>query len=285
MISQDMHLIKLHTSIKWKWIRVGIISLFLISTGCSELPGTNEDTELISIEKGLRFTVMETHDQRHQVNVPVEPFIQLQLETKGVFSCLGYGLVSNLSSSQSDLMVEILGVEKPDGLCLTAVGPAVNRFQLDVIPGEYKLAFRHNGTTRPYQLMVTDSSLQVSGEASFITPDIKTFWRYPEQSFAYLCHSTSDTRWMCEEFKQMLNDSLEILPFTFPDYGTKPFPGVGKTYDIASYYRYSEESVFQEAGEMLEAYTDSVVSQQDGAYLSIISWKNQGFRSWTNVEE
>lgn len=28
---------------------------------------------------------------------------------------------------------------------------------------------------------------------------------------------------------------------------------------------------------MLEAYADSVVSQQGGAYLSIINWKNRGF--------
>lgn len=266
-------------------IQIWILGLLLTTAGCNELSGTNKDTALIPIENGIHFTVKETHDQSHEINAPVEPFIQLYLKTKDIYSCLGYRLVSKLSNSQSNLLVEVKGVAKPNGLCPAALGPAANAFHLEVAPGKYKLIFKYLGTTYPFQLMVTSSSLQVSEGGSFIAPVIETFWRYPEQSFAYLCHSTPDTRWMCENFEQMLKDSLDITPFTFPDYGTKPYPKAGKNYDVASYYRYRKKSVFLEIGKMLESYADSVVSREEGAYLSVLSWKKQGFRSWTDVGE
>lgn len=274
----------------WFWLKISAVGVLLILTGCNDLISEEGDPRekdrLILIEEGISFTVKETHDQSDKVNAPVEPYVQLEIITKDIFNCLGYRIVSDLSRNQSNIHVDIEGVKEPGGLCPAALGPAANAFALDLSPGEYELIFEYNGTTYPFQLTVSDSSLQVSNEtSSFVTSDIETFWRYPEQSFAFLCQSTSDTRWMCEDYEQILNDSLEVSSFTFPDHGTKPYPTTDDHYNITTYYHYSEEPVFLKAGQMLEAYADSVVSQEEGAYLSVINWKNQGFRSWTDVGE
>ncbi len=260
--------------------------MVLLITGCNDLTGSEEDySDLLPIEQGIEFSVQEAHDQSSQMNAPVEPFIQLSMDTKDIYNCMNYRIDSKLTSTSSGQRIDINGVQD-QGVCLTALGPAQNDFALDLQPGDYNLTFKYQQASYNYTLTVTESSLQISGDSnSFVQPKIETFWRYPENSFTYLCSSTEDTRWMCEEFEQVLNDSLDISSFTFPDQGTKPYPSVGQQYDIASYYDYPEETIFQEAGEMLEAYSDTVVSEYEGAYLSVISWKNQGFRSWTDSGE
>lgn len=258
----------------------------LLITGCNDLTGSEEDySDLLPIEQGIEFSVQEAHDQSSQMNAPVEPFIQLSMDTKDIYNCMNYRIDSKLTSTSSGQLVDINGVQN-QGVCLTALGPAQNDFALDLQPSDYTLTFKYQRTSYNYTLTVTESSLQITGDSnSFVQPKIETFWRYPENSFAYLCKSTQDTRWMCTDFEQILNDSLDISSFEFPGEGTIPYPTEENVYDIANYYNYPEEQVFQKAGNMLEAYSDSVVSQQEGAYLSVINWKNQGFRSWTDTGE
>ncbi|MDZ7657980.1 hypothetical protein [Fodinibius sp.] len=271
-----------------QWIKYSfyLAGMLLLVAGCNDLTGSEEDKrDLLPIKKGIEFSVQETHDQSSQTNAPVKPFIQLSMDTKDIYNCMNYRIDSKLNSTSSGQLIDIYGVQD-QGVCLTALGPAQNEYALDLQPGDYDLTFSHRGNSYNYNLKITNSSLHITGDKhSFVSPKTETFWRYPENSFTYLCSSTDDTRWMCEEFEQMLNDSLDISSFTFPDYGTKPYPSVGDQYDIATYYKYPEEPVFQKAGEMLEGYSDSVVSQYEGAYLSVINWKNQGFRSWTGTGE
>lgn len=269
-----------------KSLRMGswVIGL-LLAAGCSDLAMENEEADLTLLEKGVNFKVWETHDQSHHMNASVEPYIRLDMKTEEIYPCLNYRLVSELSQKTSGFDIDIYGVDE-SGVCLTALGPATNGFPLEASPGEYTLTFNHWGDSYRYQLTVTDSALKVKQSSpSFVEPQMNLFWRYPENSFTYLCRSVPENRWMCEEFEQMLTDSLEIDSFTFPDFGTQPYPSDEEHYDIARYYHFPEESVFLEAGQMLESYADSVLTEEDEALLSVISWKNQGFRSWTDVGE
>lgn len=269
----------------WPDLSILLGTILLIAAGCNNLSGPEDESDLLSIDEGITFSVVETHDQANAMNTPVEPHVELQMKTEDIYTCMNYRIVSELSSTSSDKQIIIDGV-KDQTVCLTALGPAQNEFTLNVKPGTYDLSFSYQRQRYSYQLAVDESSLQVTGDtSSFVSPELETFLRYPEHSFAFLCQSTEDTRWMCNDFEQMLNDSLNISSFKFPDEGTIPYPTIEDDYDIASYYDYPEESVFQKAGDMLEAYSDSVVSQQEGAYLSVINWKNQGFRSWTDAGE
>lgn len=262
-----------------------IFGLLLIQMACSDLTQTEEDSDLLSIDEGITFSVVETHDQANAINTPVEPHVELQMKTNDIYPCINYRIVSDISQTSTEKNVTIDGVKDP-GVCLTALGPAQNEFKLNIEPGKYDLTFFYKMQLFDYQLTVEESSIKVTGDGgSFVSSETETFWRYPENSFTFLCRSTQDTRWMCEDFEHMLNDSLRVTSFEFPDEGTVPYPTESEQYDIANYYSYPEESVFQKAGEMLEAYSDSVVIQQEGAYLSVISWKNQGFRSWTDTGE
>lgn len=247
----------------------------------------NPDADLIPLENGINFSVKEVHDQSDLLNKAVEPFIELELKTKSFFPSGGHRIVSELSRGDSGLSVTISGIKKPGGPATGALAPAVERFPLDLKPGNYRLNFIYEGI-HTFGLAVTDSSLIVSdNDTSFATPEIRVFWRFPEQTFAYLCRSTAEARRFCREFEQILNDSLDITSFSFPDFGTIPYPAKGEKsdIDIATYYRFSDETIFDNAGRMLNAYADTVLGSRDDALLWIINWKNRGIRSWTDVGE
>jgi hypothetical protein len=262
------------------------------TSGCNEIKthengtetGQNSKSNLIPIKKGITFTVKEAYDPGPVFNTPVKPFIQLEMQTGDIFPCLGYAIVSELNRKKSNIQINIHGVEKPHGACLSALGPAMYSFPLNLKPGRYDLNFHYNNEHNAFHLIVTDSSLKISGKnSSFATSKTNVFWRYPKKSFAYACLPTTkrDTRWKCEEFEKMLNDSLDITPFTFPNYGTIPYPTT-KVFEMVTYYHYPNEKVFGKAGNMLSAYADTAVNAKGDTYLKVINWKDKVYWSSDN---
>src|SRR5699024_2185230 len=61
---------------------------------------------------------------------------------------------------------------------------------------------------------------------------------------------------------------------TFPDYGIKHYPKVGKRYSHVTYYVYQDEKAFEQIGTVLNAYADSTnIGDSDAVYLSVKNWK------------
>src|SRR5699024_2528717 len=189
---------------------------------------------------------------------------------KKAFPCLGYQISTTMHRSGTEFDIRISGVKKPHGLCLAALGPATAEYKLDVKPGEYRINFSYHNTEH-IQLTVTDSSLAVRApQTHVIDPQTTTFWRYPERSFAYMCRSDRpEAKERCDELEQTLKRSFNLNAFSFPDYGIKPYPKVGKQYSHVTYYGYQEETAFEQMGTVLNAYADSTnIGDSDAVYLS-----------------
>src|SRR5699024_2395926 len=65
---------------------------------------------------------------------------------KKAFPCLGYQISTTMYRSGTEFDIKILGVKKPHGLCLAALGPATAGYKLDVKPGEYRINFSYHNT-------------------------------------------------------------------------------------------------------------------------------------------
>jgi len=48
----------------------------------------------------------------------------------------------------------------------------------------------------------------------------------------------------------------------------------------ARYFRYGSEADFDRAGELLEEFTRTVISGQQGVTIWMVNWRNRAFRSW-----
>lgn len=181
------------------------------------------------------------------------------------------------------ISIDLLGISVPE-VCLTAFGPARSTSYLNISIEEYLVYFSYRGVTDKYVLTVFDSSLGINEETSrFTKPELKLFWRYPPNSFAYLCGTMNETSWICDDFLDTLLGAINLEEFQFSDSGRIPYPcsSSGSYYNMpVKYFYYEKEEDFDKAGEKLKSYTQNVVKPYLGIGIELINWKNKKFYSW-----
>lgn len=262
--------------------KIKILSLFLFATSLFVFLscGIFDSEELKPIEGNIIFSVQEGYRDHSSIS---EPSIMLSMVTEKIYPCCNWSIISEITVQSYKISIDFFGIYVPE-ICLTALGPAQSTSFLDISEGEYSLYFSYGGVTDRYVLTVTDSSIKISGNVSqFTKPKFKLFWRYPPNSFVYLCGTTTETLWICEDFLDTLLSEINLGEFQFPDSGEIPYPrsSDGHYYDMpAKYFFYIKDEDFDKAGEILKSYTQNVIAQYSGIGISLISWKNKKYLSW-----
>jgi len=272
-------------------MRFNLLLIFLLLfslcffTSCTQDPGNSwgEPNSLVAVEGSITFKVHESHKE---YDCNCEPSIVLSMATEKIYGCCNFSIKSEISCSGNNIDVKILGVYIPN-VCLTALGPAGSRDFLSLTEGRYYLNFIYKFMMDRYELTVSDSSIEVNKIFSlfpnFTKPEFLVFWRYPRNSFVYLCGTMTETSWICSDFLDILLREVDLEEFNFPDYGEICYPrsSEGHYYDMpAKYFIYKNEEDFDKAGEILESYSKSVLSNYPGVGLSLTNWKNRFFYSW-----
>lgn len=235
---------------------------------------------IIAIEGDIIFSVKEGY--KHYDSI-CEPSILLSMETEKIYGCCNFTIESEIGIYDSKILIDISGIYVPE-ICLTALGPATSKSFLDVSNGEYLLELSYEGITDIYTLIVTNSYIKVTEvESQFTIPTFNLFWRYPSNSFAYVCGTTHKTSWIYEDFIDTLLSKIDLVEFHFPDSGVLCYPcsSAGHHNDMpVKYFFYDDEEYFDYEGEILESYTQGVMSQYSGVGISLINWKNKKYYSW-----
>ena len=250
--------------------------LFFIGCGIFDSP----EKELKPIEGNVVFSIQERYQDP---DTNRKPSIMLSAVTEKTYSCCNWSIISKVTAQSDKISIDFLGIYVPE-VCLTAVGPAGSTSFLNISTGVYSLCFSYRNITDRYVLIITDSSIKINDDVSqFTQPKFRLFWRYPSNSFAYLCGTTTETSWICEDFLDTLLSEIDLEEFQFPDSGEIPYPGssMGHYYDMpARYFFYEKDEDFDKAGEILKSYTQNVIKQRSGIGISLISWKNKRYLSW-----
>ncbi len=243
----------------------------MAAAGCSLLM-----TEPEPLEGGLVFHLQELHDFSYtRVG---EPVVALFIETEKHYPSISYDLRGSIRRQGNTIRIDVSGVA-PCDMCLGAVGPAQRKEMLPLTEGEYPLAITYRGHTDRYLVSVSPEAIEVSREsASFTTPRFERFWRYPPNSFAYLCDAAGQEE-ACGEFREILHANLALQPLSFPPGGEIPYPGPYSAYGLdwrAEYYRYASAADFAKAGELLRTF----IASRPGVRLYLMNWRNEQYRSW-----
>ncbi len=251
-------------------------SLFVF-LGCSIF----KSEESKPIEGNIIFSVKEGYRDYSSIS---EPSIMLSMVTEKIYPCCNWSIICDVIVDGNIVSVDFLGIYIPE-ICLTALGPAHYTSFLDIPEGEYSLYFTYKGVVDAYVLTVTDSSIKISGNVSpeFTKPKFYQFWRYPPNSLVYLCGTTTETSWICEDFLDTLLSEVNLEQFQFPNSGKIPYPcsSDGHYYDMpAKYFFYEKDEDFDKAGKILESYTQNIIAHYSGIGISLINWKNKEYLSW-----
>ncbi len=251
-------------------------ALLLLSCGVFD----SSEGELKPIEGNLIFRFQEGYQDHGGIS---EPSIRLSMVTEKTYPCCNWSIRSQVMVQNREILVRVFGIYVPE-VCYTAFGPAMSQSFLNISTGEYSIYFSYRNVTDRYSLTVTDSSIEITEHASHFTrAKSELLWRYPSNSFAYLCGTTTETSWMCQDFLDTLLGEIDLEEFQFPDSGEIPYPcsSAGHHYDTpARYFFYERDEDFDKAGEILRSYTQDVIMPQLGIGISLIGWKNQRHLSW-----
>jgi hypothetical protein len=234
------------------------------------------------IEGKVLFKVQETYAAEN-----TEPVLTLLMETEKVYGCCNYRIQDDLSLAGHEIRVDLQGIVVPE-MCLTACGPATSYEPLALADGSYTLRFTKSLFMSNRSLTLTPEKIEVGAAISdFVAPQARVFWRYPKNSFAYLCGTMTDTAWIYDDFLAQLRAAVPLEEITFPEYGETGYPRATQSYwnnGPARYFIYENESDFDRAGELLRVYAQQVISQHSGVGIWLLNWKNRAFRSWLMTE-
>lgn len=251
-----------------------LLGMFLLSCGIFD------SADIRPIEGNIIFSVKEGYEHYDSIS---EPSIMLSMTTEKIYHCYNWSIISEITIMSNKILIDFLGIYVPL-VCLRAFGPATSTSFLNISNGEYSLYFSYMNDTDGYILTVTDSFISITDDVSHFTePEFNLFWRYPPNSFVYLCGTTIETSWICEDFLDTLLSEIDLEEFQFPDSGEIPYPrsSMGHYYDMpAKYFFYEKDEDFDKAGEILELYTRNVIAQYSGVGISLINWKKKGYFSW-----
>ena len=256
-----------------------LFSTAILVVGCSGLTGGGNDAS--PIKSKIILHLGETYAQSGEVG---EPQPTLLLETPEDYECCNYEIVSRIQRAGSTLSVDVSGVELPGNLCFTAFGPAQAQFLIPRLADYTRMVVRYRGQADWYTLAIDDTTFLVSGrEGSFTHVSDTLVWRFPRRSFVYTCGTLTEDSCLCAGFRDSLMAHLTLRPITVPAEGYWPYPTqtMGHYYDMQpQVFRYSDESEFETAGEILAAFTRTTLSGHQGVGLALRNWRNQRHASW-----
>jgi hypothetical protein len=232
------------------------------------------------IEGKIKFNVEEGYANPNYVS---DPEIMLLLQSDKIYPCCNYTIQTNVRLQDEKLRIDVLNIYKPE-ICLTATGPAKSRLRLDVPIGEIELQISYSQRIDHYRLIVTEHSIRLDPiKSSFTSPMSTLTWRYPRKSFAYVCGTTTETAWICNEFYDSLLSIPNVTAYEFPDSGVIPYPDSSDGYwnnESSKFFLYKTESDYDEAGRLLQRYSEETLSNYKGVGIYLLNYRNRRLMSW-----
>jgi hypothetical protein len=232
------------------------------------------------IEGTIKFNVEEGYVNPNYVS---DPEIMLLLQSDKIYPCCNYSIEANIQLLDHTLRVDLLNIYKPE-ICLTAMGPARSRRRLVLPIGEFELQISLSQRIDRYRLIITEQSIRLDPiESGFTSPVSTLTWRYPRNSFTYVCGTTTETAWICSEFYDSLLTIPNVTAYEFPDSGAIPYPDSSDGYwnnEPSRFFLYKMESDYDEAGRLLRRYSQERISNYNGVGIYLLNYRNRRVKSW-----
>jgi hypothetical protein len=140
------------------------------------------------------------------------------------------------------------------------------------------IAMVRDGRTDSYDLEVSDSAVRLMPRHTVVSrPEAQLVWRYPPPSFAYSGGTLVQNAWLCDAFRDSLQNNLSLVFLQPLSSGTWPYPlrSDGSWYNApAKFYRYATEADVDSALASLRSFAYAQVKDPSGAGLSNRTWRN-----------
>jgi hypothetical protein len=243
---------------------------------CSILFPDDSNDASYPIDSDVIFRVYEGWPEGYSEQVPA---VLLEMETEKIYSCYNFKIVADVELRDREVQINLHRVYSPD-VCPNGSSPARMLKILPLDQGIYTLRIIRNRSADEYDLVITESSIQITGTDTAISrTENELNWRVPPQSFSCRCYSEHEDLWLSIAFTDSLSKIPNIIEFTFPDSGGVPYPEPwwhGKSVIVPKYYRYSTEADYDSACAFVQYYSNEVVPRPTYIHIALRNWLNTG---------
>lgn len=267
-----------------KYLVLILISAFIFSCNKTDSPFENigDYSQFInsnSISSNIEFMPFETSPS----NTVETPTLKLRLKTVDEFSCVNYGLITTEFINDDEFIIRFEEITEPTQ-CLTAMGPAVS--EINLTENIKKLVFINGNIIDIYSINIDNQKIDISLiENNFTTSLYDKTYRYPENSFAFVCGTNSNNTQLYDDFLTILLNNQELTAFEFIGAGRVPYPETSSGHWVnhpSRYFTYTNVSEFESLGQILSDFTDQNIIPNSGVSIRLISWDNRKHLSWIN---
>jgi len=264
-----------------------LLLLFIITFSCNNdddnISNNSNYSEYItenSIATDINFMPEEIYSNP---NTPQAPSLKLKLITAESFPCINYGLITTEFKNGNELIIRFDEILVPT-VCFTAIGPAVSYINLP--ENTDKITFINGNIIDKYSIEINQEKVSISLIENNFTSSLhnKTF-RYPENSFAYVCGTNTNNTNIYEDFLTILEQNRNFTEFEFEGEGRIPYPESSDGHWVnhpSKFFIYSDFTEFESLETVLNDYSRENIEENSGVSIAIYGWNNLKHYSWIN---
>jgi len=266
------------------YLLIALISVFIISCNKTDSPPENfgDYSQFInsnSISSDIEFMPIETYSSNNVEN----PTLKLRLKTVDEYPCLNYELLTTEFINGNELIIRFEDIVIPSS-CATAIGPAIS--EINLTENITKLVFINGNIIDTYSVNINEQKVNISLIENNFTSSLydKTF-RYPKNSFAFICGTNVNNTQLYDDFLNILLNNNTLSEYEFNGDGRIPFPETSSGHWVdhpSRYFIYNNTSDFDNLGQILSDFTNQNIIPNSGVSIWLLSWDNRNHRSWIN---
>lgn len=249
------------------------LSIIMTFVGCRP----ESEDEGTGINTNIEFMPVELYESDAQGT----PFTALRIATTNNYPCSNYNIVTTQQSVNGELIVRFKRIDAPTN-CVTTPGPA--QIFVAMPANTTKITFKNGQVIDTYHISITAQKMIVTPEVSNFTESLHTTtFRYPQNSFAYVCGTTQEDIALYEEFLSILQSNAAFTEYTFDGEGRIPYAETSSGHEVnhpSKYFKYTNASDFNTAGQLLESFSTQHITPNSGTGIWLQSWDNQSYTSW-----
>lgn len=265
--------------------KIVLLTLSILTLACSLNEDDLEDEyaqyiSTKSIASKIQFMPEEIHAD---YSVVEKPTLKLKLLTREIFPCINHSLITSEFINGAELIVRFEDVLYSE-VCATALGPAIKYIDLPLTIN--KLTFINGKTIDRYNVSIDGEKIKINLiKSSFTTSLYDNTFRYPENSFAFICGTNSNNTRIYTDFLNILIANSSLIEIAFPNQGRIPYPVSSSGHYVnhkTRYFLYKNFSDFELLGQTLSNFATGNIAPNSGVTIHLQSWNNSHHRSWIN---
>lgn len=148
------------------------------------------------------------------------------------------------------------------------------------------ITFLNGNTIDRYSVDINQEKVSIALIVNNFTESLyENTFRFPENSFVYICGTNTDNTDIYEDFSTIIEQNPNFINFEFKGDGRIPYPESSDGNWVnhpSKYFFYSNDEDFENLGSSLNDFSTNNITENSGVSIEIYSWNNIRHLSWMN---